>query len=318
MSFDVLNASLVAGGEGVPVLPVLLEGLHVQPSFETLSSQVTGDAATVLVLRHTAGAARIFGFVKEFDAAELAVVTTSGVAHLTAGQAQWFAVVVVKHKNAAAISILAVGGTVAAFASVAKPTHAEILTALGLDDANAILGILGDIRFYRVSDVVIDVATESIRRPWYTFDAKKTSRGLKDQADPTTLLAVPDGHVDFPIDLATAFGLGAGVLMIDGADLPSWPYGGEITGLEYLGTVDGAGAGGDITLLAGIDGVAVTGGALQLLLAGTSVPAKVDSTAVTATASFKPGDGLDIEVDAAATAFTAGSGIVRVHLSRYE
>ena len=319
MAFDVLNASVVAGGEGVPVLPVLIEGIKLQPSVTTLVEQLTGDDDTTLVLSHTAGAVRIFGHVKEFDAAEIIVVDTTAAAHLVAGQAQWFALCAVKHKNAAAVSLLAVPGTVAVFALVAKPTFAEILTFLGLGAEAADIAICGDIRFYRVSDVVIDVATESIRRPWYTDDAKKTGLGIKDLADPTTLTAIPAGHMDFPLDLVTASAVTPGNLLIDGAALPKWPYGGRIDNMEYIASVAPTGASADVDFLVQLDGVVVTGTDMNLLLATAAVAAApvVGGTA-SAAYSFKPGVGLDIEVDAVTNVFTAGSGVLRVHLSKYE
>lgn len=312
MSFDVQNASLVAGGEGVPLKPIELEGLHVTPSIESANSQVTGAGATDLFARHTGGRARIFGVVQDFLADEVQVIDEDN--YLASGEAVWFALVIIQHKNQGSVSALWVPGTVAAVASAAKPTFAEIKTFLDLDDKEATFGIAGDIRFHRSADTVIDVATSSERRPAYTDDSKKNGI-LADTTDPTTLSATPGGYADFAVDLTTASGVGVGNLFVDGADLPSFPYGGRVDKLEYIGAVDGTA--GDVVIKAQIDGTEVTGSDLALTAANTAVPSKVDGGAPSAGADFLPGQGLDLEMDTVTAAFTAGSGTIRVHFSEY-
>ena len=164
MAFDVETAILVAGGEVVPLKPVEIEGLQVTPSVATRSSQAAAAGATVLVARHLGGRARIFGFSRDFQAAETEVVNQA-VNFLTLGQAVWFTAVAVQHRNAGQVSVLWVPGTIATFATVARPTLAQIKTFLDLDDKEATLGIVGDIRFHRSADTVIDVATSPTRRP---------------------------------------------------------------------------------------------------------------------------------------------------------
>lgn len=318
MAFDVNNASLVAGGESASILPILIAGLILQPAVETLPSQLTGDTDTVLTAAVTGGNIRMFGFVKFFNYTETTLISTSGEAHLASGEAQWYTACVVQHRNAAAISIVYVPGDIAAVASVEKPSWNDIKTFLGKGAEDATIAILGDIRYHRSGDLVIDVQVDDVRRPFYTDDAKKPSSHIRDLADTSTLTAVAAGYVDLPIDLTSASGITPGNLLVDGVDLPKWPYGGQIDRLEYIGTVAGANSGADITLKAQIDGTVVTGSDLQLTLANTALPSKVAGGTPSAAYDFQCGDGLDLEVDAVSTAFTAGSGIVRVHLNRYE
>jgi hypothetical protein len=313
MSFDVQNAAHVAGGEVVPLKPIELVGIDVTPSIDTLSSQVTGAGDTVLVARSTGGVARVFGYVKELPAEEVTLVDEAN--YLTTGQAVWFALVLMRHKNAGAFSKLWVPGTVAAVASAVEPTFAEIATYLGLDEKNSTFAIVGSIRFHRSADTVIDVATKSIGRPYYTDTAKKTGE-MADTTDPSTLVAYPGGHMDFHVDLTDFYGLGAGALAVDGAKLPEFPWGGEVSYYEYIPGEDGAGAGGDITLRTGISGTADTTSDLQILLAATALGSAPTGASPTGS-QFAPGDNLDIEVEAAPTAFTAGAGILRVFLKEY-
>lgn len=320
MSFDVQNAASVAGGEVVTPLPLSLEGLKVEPSFLTLSSQATGDDATVLVARHSGGRAYIHGVVKDFAAAEQTLVSTTGeqYAGFTVGQAVWFACVAVQHRSAGDVSVLFVPGAVADVADAVVPTFDEIKAYLDLDDRASFV-ICGDVRFHRSADTVIDVATSDLRRPAYTDDANKTS-AIKDASDPegSGLAERFWGYLDFPIDLAAAFGLGAGALYVDSFPLPNLQYGGRIGPMEYVGTVAGAGAGADITLKTGIDGTEVTGSDMQLLLATTDIPSTVPTGGTPSAADvFKAGDGLDIEVDAADTAFSSGSGVVKVPIYEF-
>lgn len=318
MSFDIYNAALVAGGEAKAIPSVKIEGLQITPPVGTLCSQATGDDATVLRVRTLAGFAQLFGTVKEFAEYERAIKTTSGAAFFASGEACWFTGVVVRHRNAASTSIVFVEGTVAALASVAKPTWAEIKSYLGLGESNAVIGIIGDIRFHRSADTVIDVMVDHSRRSFGVDENDKVMLDARDLSDPTTLTAVPGGWVDLPANLTSLSAVTPGNLAVDGSELPKWPYGGKINHLEYIGGQAGANSGADITVKAQIDGVAVVGADLNLTLANTALPSRVASAVASSANSFQPGDTLDLEVDAVGTAFTAGTGIIRVHLDRYE
>lgn len=312
--FDVQNASLVAGGEGVPLKPVELEGLYVVPSIATISSQITGAGATTLVARHEGGRARVFGKVRDYIGAETTVISEAN--YLVSGQAVWFSLVCVQHRNAGQVSLIWVPGTVAALADVVKPTFAQVQSFLGLDAKESTFGYCGSTRFTRVSDVVIDVATSDFARPAYTDESNKVEL-ISAVDDKSTLLAVPAGHLDFACDLTSCSAVVAGSLYIDGAKLPDFPYGGRIDSMEYIPAVAPAGVAADIDLLPGIDGTACTGGLLTLLLATAAIPTPKLSTAVTALNDFDIGATLDIEVDEKTTSFTAGSGTLRVHISEY-
>ena len=309
--FDVQTASAVAAGEVVTPLPISFEGLHVLPGVETPSSQVTGAGLTTLVARHSGGRARLPYASREFGPAESTIVASANF--LQAGQAVYAAGVAVQHRNAGALSIIWVLGTVAALADAVAPTTAEIKAALQLDDY-AIIGHIGDLRFHRSADEVIDVAASNLRRPAYLDESRKIGI-LLDPADPSALGAEPAGYVDIPVDLTGYSAVTAGDLAVDGATLPSFPFGGRIDKLEFL--TGQAGVAGDILLQAGIDGTEVTGSDLQLTAANTALGGAPPSSTPTAARDFKPGQGLDIEVDTVTSAFTAGTGTLRVHVSKY-
>jgi hypothetical protein len=309
--FDVQTAGAVAGGEAVTPLPISLEGLRVYPGVETPSSQVTGAGATVLAARYGGGRVRMPRSVRDFAPAEVVIVSEDN--YLALGEAVYATAVGVQHRNAGGTSVLFVLGAIAALADAVAPTVAEIKEALGLDDY-ATVAVCGDVRFHRSADTVIDVAVTDKRRPAYIDDGLKTGLIL-DPADQSAMGGVPAGHIDFPVDLTGYSGVGAGNLAVDGAKFPSFPFGGTIDTLEYIPGLDGVA--GDITLKAAIDGTEVTGSDLNLLVANTGLGDAIPTSSPTAANSFKPGDGLDIEVDAVGTSFTAGSGILRVHLSRY-
>jgi hypothetical protein len=323
---DVENSSFVAGGEPYVPPPIEIEGLELKPSTVTLCSQTTGDADTKLVLSYTGGRAKVFGVVKDFPAAEVIVVNTSGAQYeqgsgltlveFSSGMAVWFTLVAVQHSVSGAIGLVAVPGAIAAVASAVVPTFDEIKEALGLDD-RATFGICGDIRFHRSADTTIDVATRRVRRPAYVEDTKKTSF-LADQGAPTTMGVRFFGHLTLPLDLAAASAKSAGQMVVDGLTLPYLPYGGYVGAPEYIGGVAGAGVGADLTFLLNIDGTPTTGGGvLQLVLATTAIPAKVSGTAPTGAHKFKSGATLDLELDVKTTVFSGGSGIVRVPVWEY-
>lgn len=322
MSFDVINSEHVAGGEPFVPAPLDVEGLFVEPPQLAQSEQLTGDDDTTFIARYTGGRVKIFGVVRDFPAAETTLVDTTtaqyaqGALLFTVGNAVWFTQVAVQHRAAGLVSILYVPGAIAALASAVVPTFAEIVTALGLGEGTHLV-ILGDIRYTRTSDTVIDVATSDARRPAYVDTDTKTGY-TADVLDPTSLGERFWGYVDLPLDLTTAYNLGAGVLAVDSYPLPQLPYGGRIGRMKYVSAVAAVGAGGDITLLTGIDGTPVTDSTYQLLVAALPVPSTVGFGGTPSAAdTFKPGDGLDIEVDAAATAYTAGSGVIKVEIFEF-
>lgn len=312
MTFDVENAAHVAGGEAAPVLPILIDGLEPEPAILTLSSQAMGDDDTVLVARHTGGRVRIFGRVKEFAPSEQTVVATDGSAYLAVGQAVWFALVAFQRATGGAIALRWVPGSVAAVADAAKPTFDEIKKFLDLDE-RAPFAICGDIKFHRSADTVVDSSTETIRRPAYTFVERKTGY----ERTQANLGERFWGFVDLPVDLTALSGLNAGDLYVDGAKLPDLPYGGRIGWVQYLGEVAGAGAGADLTIKPHIDGTVVTTDGLQLTLTNTALPSTVDSAEITGANTFKPGATVDLELDVKGTAFTGGSGVVRLAIYEY-
>ena len=311
MSFDVPQSGAIAQGEVWTPPPIALEGMHVNPPSVALSTQVTGDDVTTLRAACTGGRVKIYGRVRDLIAEEVAVAVSQGGNYLVAGEAVWFAKVAVQHTPNGAIDVVYVPGAIAVVANVAKTTDAEIIAFLDLGDDGTYV-ICGDIRFHRSADTVIDSQVSDTRRPAYVDQDDKTEL-LADQTDNSNLGERFWGYLDFAIDLTTAHGLGAGVLMVDSAELPSFPFGGRLGAMKYIGAVAAAGVGADIDLRLGIDGTPVTGGILNLLLAGCGVPSTVaEGAEPTALADFNQGDGLDIEVDEAATAFTAGSGTIRV------
>lgn len=312
MSLDVLYASHVAQGEPYVPAPISVAGLFIALA-AIPSSQLTGDDSTVLRAGYTDGRAKVYDVVRDFAGAEAVVMSSSGSQLFAAGYAQYFTLVAVQHKVSAAVTLLWVAGTVAVVADAAVPTMTEIQAALG---DNPHFAICGDIRFHRSADTVIQAKTETTRRPAYTDESKKT--GLtKDQSDVTNLQAEFAGYVDIPIDLTNAYTLGAGVLAQDGLALPPFPLGGYVAAWEYIPGTDGAGAGGDITARLGIDGTVEASSDLQILLAATALGAAPTRVALSTVLPFIQGEGLDVEVEAAATAFTAGSGTLRAELWKY-
>jgi hypothetical protein len=325
MSLDVVIASHVAGGESFFQAPVEVRGLYVEPPSETLSSQVTGDGTTTLRARYTGGRVRIFDRVKDFTGDEVNVAVQSGsqldygAGSLSSGNAIWFTLVATQHRVSGAIGLVWVPGAIAAVASVAKPTDDEIRSYLDLATSEQWTFVkLGSIRFYRSADTTIVHQTDSSERPSCVDTAKKTAA----TADAVATDGLEErfwGYIEIPITLASAFALAAGDLYA-APTAPWFPYGGKIVDWEYIGAVSGAGAGADMTMKLQIDGVEVTGSSIQLLLANTAVSAggsKVGDAGITAAHIFKPKSVIGIEVDAKPTAFTAGSGVLRIAVMEF-
>ncbi len=314
--FDVQTAGAVAAGEVVTPLPISIEGLRVAPGQTVLSSQTTGDAATILTAQVSGGRVRMPSALRDFGASDATVVDTTAEAsqRLAVGEACWATLFAVQHRNAGSVSLIWLVGDSAVEANAVRLTAADAKTKLGLDDY-ATLAICGDIRYTRTSDTVLDYAVSDSRRPGYIDDSRKVEL-LVDSTDLSGAGFEPAGHLDFPVDLTGYSGVTPGNLAVDGATLPKFPLGGRIDELEYIPGLDGVGASADITLKAQIDGVEVTGSDLQITLATAGLGDAPPKSQPTAANIFVPGDGLDIEVDAVAAAFTAGSGILRVHLSK--
>lgn len=312
---DVVIASHVSRGEQFTQAPIEVKGLFVEPASTTLSSQATGAAgASAFRARHTSGRVRIHDKVIDLAGAEEAVITENGA--LTSGQAMWCTLVAVQHKLSGGIGLAWVRGTAATYGSHVVKTQAEIVTALGQDDQVAMLAICGDIEFYRSADTTVVTSVSSKRRAAYVDESSKT--GITETVAAATLEEEFGGFIDFPITLASAFALNAGDLY-SVAPAPDLPFGGVIKRWEYIGAVSGAGAGADMTLKAQIDGVVVTGSDMQLLLAATAIAAggaRVAGGTITAANTFKPKASIGVEVDAKPTAFSGGSGIIRMHYNK--
>ncbi len=320
MTFDVQNADRVVQGEIYTPPPIKIEGLQVLPPVATPNSQAAGDDSTVLRALLKGGRVKLFDTVLDRIDEEFAVITTSGAQYddgtgFALGYAVWFTAVAVQHKVNAAINIMFIPGAVALEANAVVPTVAEIEAAIGDHELYA---ILGDIRYHRSADTVIDTQVTGVRRPAYVDDSKKTGVTL-DSEDATTMAKKFWGYVDLPVDLTDAFALGAGVLAFDGVPLPKLPLGGELGEFLAIPAVDGAGVGADMTFRLGLDGTPLTGNDLQLLLAASAVgqAPTAGAGAYASTPSFKSGATLDVEVEAAATAFTAGMAILRVEIWEY-
>jgi hypothetical protein len=315
MSLDVVAAlALCNAGENYQPPPFWVEGVFVEPPVQTRSSQATGAAgATVLRAAYTAGRVKMNGRVADVAGAEATLVSQNG--YLTSGQAVWFTLVAVQHRPSSAINLIWVPGTVAALASVAKPTHAQIVDALDLDDRPSYV-ICGSLRFYRVSDLVIVHAASDVQRPAYVDSANKTEI-VYDESDQSNMAEVAGSTIEVQVGLVQMSGVAAGSLYMDGIPLPAWPFGGKIESMHYIPAVNGTGAGATQDVVLGIDGTALTGGVLTLTLANAVIPTPVAATAITAANKFKAGATLDVETDNTGTDFTAGSGTLRVVLKRF-
>ena len=324
MTLDVQNASHVAGGEVHTPAPISIEGLRLSPSF-TASTQTTGDAATVLRVHQSGGRVKVFDHVRDFLPSEPTIVSSSGaqysqppsVTEFSSGNAVWFSLVAVQHRVSGAISLLYVPGAIAAVATAAKPTFAQIVAALGLGD-DAHFAICGSVRFHRSADTTIQVKTDHEDRPAYVDVDNKT--GVEaDQASQASLGSVFHGFVEVSTDLTAASGEGAGNPYITGALLPNLPFGGFFgNNWQYVPAVDGAGAGATITFRPRISGTEVTGNDLTVTLATSALPAAVTAAGsfTDPTQRFTQGQTLDIKVQAV-TAFTAGRGTIRIPVFAY-
>ena len=333
MSLDTSQAACVAGGETFDAQPLQIEGLFLLPPTKTISTQVTGNDSTVLRAGFTAGRARLIDSVQDFVPTEVGVVTTSGAQYsqsgvtpeFAVGNAVWATAVAIQHRNAAAISIVWVFGTLAALADAVAPTQDEIKTAVDGTDQGRYT-VLGDILFVRTADTVVDHYVSNKRRVAYVDEANKTSvAGEQDDQDGTMGLRYW-GHVDYTLHLPSVFAASAGD-QVAKTEAPALPFGGLLGQLEYIPTVDAAGAGGDISLRPNVNNpgaaaaVAADGDDLQLLLAtailGTTTSNTRAPESYTTLPNFKPGATLSVELQAKPTAFTAGSGTLRQHVWEY-
>lgn len=325
MIMDLILAAAFLGGESFERVPFEVHGLEVLPPTETLSSQVTGTGATVLRAKYTGGRIRFGEKVYDFTGDEVVVSTTAAQfaqyadgavsVSFSSGNAVWFSLVAVQHKVNGAVNLVWVPGTIAAAASAVVATQAEILEFLGLTGEAANVLVLGDIRFHRSADTAVQVKTTGGRRPAYVLESNKTTT-TENANDPEGMEERFWGWLEVPITYASAFALNAGDIYA-APTLPPLPYGGKIRDWEVVGAVSGAGAGADMTLKLQIDSTEVTGSSIQLLLAGTAIAAggvKVADAGISAANVFKPGSTLGIEVDAKPTAFTAGSGVIRIQI----
>jgi hypothetical protein len=329
MSLDVLKASSVAGGESHQPAPFVIDGLFVHPPTKTLCSQVTGDDSTVLRAGILGGRARLVDHVKDFAPAEVALVTTSGSQFddgtgFAVGTSVWATAVAIQHRPAAAISIVWVLGAVALEAAAAKPTQAAIATAVGGSE-QARYVILGDIEFYRSADTVINTRVDHGRRPAYVQEGNKTTAEGKSDDQAATMGLVYGGFVDFPATLASIYAASAGDLIAN-CQAPAWEHGGEVGQLEYLPGVAGAGASASIALRPNVTNlnetvIAADGDDLTLTLALSAigqVPANTRAPgSYTTRPVFKPGAKLSVELQTKTTAFTGGSGTLRLNLWKY-
>lgn len=320
---DVLLLALVAGGATFQPAPFDIEGLFLQPPIETLCSQTTGDGASTLRVRRSAGRVRCVDSVTDYNTTEDAVATSSGHAFqvndtgtkLASGNAVWFTAVAVQHRPAGSVSILYVPGTVAALASAAVPTTTEVQDFLG---DGVVHVIIGDVLFYRSADTVIDVQISNERRPAYVHPDNKTGV-VADQADQASLAGEFCCFMDIPIELISTSAVSDAGLYIDGLALPNLPFGGYVKDWRYRPTKVGTNAGATNTLRLALDGVDMTGNDLTITLALSAIGQVVngDGSFSGSTNIFKSGATLDVKVVSSATDFTAGQGFLQVEIWKY-
>jgi hypothetical protein len=321
MILDVLNVNHVAGGLPHP-LPFTVDGLLLEPSVITLSSQATGDGSTVLVARRGPGRVRIIDAATELGTTETTVVSTSGAQYdqdtleFTSGMAVWFAAVAVQHKPGGSIDIVHVPGAIAAVASAAKPTTSEIEAFIG-DSGHYV--ITGDVRFHRSADTVVQVMVDNSRRPSYVDEDNKTEY-QPSQGSVGSLSSRFWGYIHVNADLTSMSAVADDATYVNGLDLPDLPFGGYIgTDWAYLPAVAGAGAGATLTARLALDGTDMTGNTLTITLALSAIATKATATGAYTgnTNRFKSGDSLDIEIDSSAVDFTAGSGTIQIPVYEY-
>lgn len=321
---DVLLLALVAGGATFQPAPFDIEGLRLEPSVETLCSQTTGDAATVLVIRRTAGRVRCVEATTDFATAEDTIASSSGHAYqvgdagqkLASGYAVWMTAVAVQHRPTGAVEIVYVPGAVALLASVAVATQAQIQAWVDPDDAGVQFVVLGDALFYRSADTVITVRISEERRPAYVHEDNKTGVTFA-QDDQDSLAGEFCCYINAPADLTSISAVADDGTYINGMPLPNLPFGGYIKGWRYVPTVAGAGAGATNDVRLAIDGVDVTGGTLTITEANTAIGQGVGDFSGLGANQFKSGATLDIEVDTTATNFTGGSGFFQIEIWKY-
>lgn len=327
MTLDVQNANKVAGGEIYTPPPIQIEGITVEPALITPCSQVTGDAATVLRARLRAGRVKVFGKTIDVLPSENALVTTTtdyrqyvgGVAvrQFTAGMAVWFTAVAVQHRVSGAIGVVWVPGLIAAVANAIYLTATEIAAAL---DDQDVLAILGDVRFHRSADTVVRVQVTDVRRPSYVDSAEKTGV-VADQAAQTSLTPEFRGFLELPIDYTQGTAVGAGNNYYN--DLPGYnfPFGGylDVDNSRFVNELAGVGVGASLTLKVWLGNAEVTGVTWVLPVATSGVPATVAPTGAASggTNRFDQNEVIDIEIDAAAAAYTAGRGTLRIPVYEY-
>ena len=321
---DVLLLALVAGGATFQPAPFEIEGLHLEPSIETLSSQVTGDDVTTLVIRRSGGRVRCVESTTDFVTAEDTIAVSSGHAYqvsdagqkLASGYAVWMTAVAVQHRPTGAVEIVYVPGTVALLASVAVATQEEIQDWVDPDGVGVQFVILGDALFYRSADTVITVRISEERRPAYVHEDNKTGVTIA-QDDQDSLAGEFCCYMNVPADLTSISAIADDDTYIANMPLPNLPFGGFIKGWRYVPTVAGVGAGATNDVRLAIDGVDVTDGTLTITEANTAIGQGVGDFSGLAANTFLPGATLDIEVDTTATAFTGGSGFFQIEIWKY-
>ena len=321
---DVILFALMAGGAPFQPPPFAVEGLYLEPSIETLCSQTTGDAATVLVIRRSAGRVRCVESVTDFLTDEDTIASSSGHAYqvndtgtkLASGNAVWMTGVAIQHRPTGAVQIVYVPGAVAAVASAVYATQAEIQTWVDPDSIGVQFVILGDVLFYRSADTVITVRTTDERRPAYVQEDDKT--GVTAAQDSQSDLASEFCcFMNVPADLTSISAVADDGTYIANMPLPNLPFGGLIKGWRYVPVVAGAGGGATNDVRLAIDGVDVTGGTLTITEANTAIGQGVGDFSGLGANTFLPGATLDIEVDTTATSFTGGSGFFQIEIWKY-
>lgn len=318
---DCLLLSLFIGSEPFQPPPFDIEGLELEPSIETLSSQVTGDGASTLIVRRSAGKIRCVLSTTEFATTEDVVATSSGHAYnvndagtkLASGNAVWFTGIAVQHAPTGAVGIMYVPGAVAAVASAVVATQAQIQAVVG---DGVVWVIIGDVCFYRSADTVISTRVDRSRRPSYVLEANKTAVVYK-QDDTSDMASEFACYVMVYVDYTSISAVADDGTYINGMLLPKFPFGGYIKGWRNVPVVAGVGAGASNVIRLAIDGVDCVGGDLTITEANTAIGQGVEDVAFTSANSFLPGASLDVEVDTTATSFTGGSGMLQIEIWKY-
>ena len=245
---DCLLFALVACSVGYQPPPFQVDGIRLEPSIETLPSQVTGDGASTLIVRRTAGRIRCLESVTDFATDEDTVAVSSGHAYqvndtgtkLASGNAVWFTAVALQHRPAGAVEIVYVPGAVAAVADSVVPTQAQIKARLDPENANVLYVIIGDVRFYRSADTSVVVSISELRRPAWVYEANKTGVVFAQNSN-TSLASRFLGYMDIPIELISTSAVADGGTYIDGIELPNTQFGGYVKNWSYFPTKAGVG-----------------------------------------------------------------------------